>query len=324
MKQGSREKDVASNQPSWDELRDEASGWLARLDCGKATLAEFEVWRDENPRHAAAFVQVVDGLATLDRQKHELKLLIPKVRPTRRGALWGGLSVVAVAALGGGIFMEATAKTTETTAVGQRKSVVVPGGRLTLNTDSQVAWRASKAKLEMWLKRGEVAIDLPNPVGVCLLHAADRVADIGRASVNARLRGALLDLAVKSGDIRLWPGKGNGGAHAAAAAIVPAKHAVLLTGTSEVMRPLSEADTDFLAGWQSEEMVFAGETLETAVSEYNRYLTRKIYIADPAIAGLRLGGRFTTRDPQAFLTAVHQGFGVKVNDPGSGPIVLTK
>ena len=324
MKHGSREKDVASNQPSWDELRDEASGWLARLDCGKATLAEFEVWRDEDPRHAAAFVQVVDGLASLDRHKYDLKLLIPKVRPTRRRALWGGLSAVAVAALGGGIFLEATAKTTETTAVGQRKSVIVPGGRLTLNTDSQVQWRASKMELEVWLKRGEVALDLPNAVGLCLLHGADRVAEIGRASVNARLRGKLLDLAVTAGDIRLLPGKARGGVPATAAATVAANHAVLLTGTSEVMRPLSQADADFLAGWQNEEMVFAGETLETAVAEYNRYLPRKIYIADPSIAGLHLGGRFTTRDPQAFLAAVHQGFGVKVNDPGSGPIVLTK
>ncbi len=78
-----------------------------------------------------------------------------------------------------------------------------------------------------------------------------------------------------------------------------------------------------ITAWQSDEMLFTGQTLATVVEEYNRYLPRKIVIRDPALAQLRLGGRFNVHDPVGFLKALKESFGVQSVDDGK-VISLTK
>jgi transmembrane sensor len=308
-----------NNKPSWDQLRDEASSWLARMDSGSTTLKEFEVWRGADPRHAAAFIQVANSLKTLDRLKPELKKVVPQVkRSRRRQFLFGGIAAVAAAG-GVGLFTVARAKTTVRTAIGETKRLDVPGGHMLLNTDTEIQMRTHRRGADIWLNRGELALTVSDSQVTCVLHAAGRVAEIRQGTVNARLRGKMLDLAVSSGELRL---KTDGGSVPAPS--ISANHAVLVSGAQEVVRPLSAPDAEFIAGWQSGEMVFQGQTLETAVAEYNRYLTRKIYIADPSLAAIRLGGRFTTHDPQLFLHSLQQSFGIRVNDSGTDTIVLTK
>jgi len=314
------------DKPSWDELRDEAALWLARLDSGSVSLQEFEVWRDADPRRAVAFVQLANALSTLDRLKPDLKAnMLPIRMEPRRRLLWGGLAVAVVAAGGAGIWAAAEARATVATGVGERKAIAIPGGgSLALNTDSEIQWRSDKAKTEVWLKRGEVALDLAGASKPCLVYAAGRVADVRSARINARLQGKMLDVAVLSGACSVGSTRGPASGALAKADIIPANHAVLLVANQQVVRPLTEADREFLDGWQNGELVFQGQTLETAVAEYNRYLDRKIYIADPSLAGIRLGGRFTSRDPQVFLQGLHESFGIAVADSGTGPVVLTK
>ena len=65
---------TSEDKPSWDELKDQASMWLARLDAGNATPEEFEAWRSANPRHGVAFAQVAHVLQQLDRVKPAYKM----------------------------------------------------------------------------------------------------------------------------------------------------------------------------------------------------------------------------------------------------------
>lgn len=313
-----------TNKPSWDELRDEASSWLARMDSGSATLQEFEAWRDADTRHAAAFIQVAHAYSTLDRLKPELKAILPKVkRSRRRQFLVVGIGAI-LAAGGVGVFTVARARTTFRTAVGEQKQVAIPGGHLQLNTDTEIQVQTLNKGSDVWLNKGELALVMTGADAVCRLHASGKVAEVRTGEVNARLRGKMLDLAVASGNCRLAGEGASPVSNQSAPSDIPASHAVLVSGSQEVVRAVSAPDAEFLAGWQNGEMVFQGQTLETAVAEYNRYLTRKIYIADPSIAAIRLGGRFTTHDPQPFLHSLQEGFGVRVNDNGTGTIVLTK
>lgn len=313
---------TTDSKPSWDQLRGEAADWLAGLDTGTADVGAFEAWRDADPRHAVAFAQAAHALKRLDRVKPSLRDRVPAVRVTSRRALLfsGGLVVTGVGALAAAVV--ATAKTTVRTAVGQRTLLrFEPGGTMQVNTDSKVQWRRDDQIIDVWLKKGEVALDFTGQSGWCRVNAAGRTAKFSNSRINARLRGGLLDLAVVDGSCTLAPYIGTDGN--SGETVVSAKHAAVVNAGHSIVRALGDADTAYISGWTKGELVFQGQSLETAVGEYNRYLTRKIFIVDPELAALRLGGRYTSRDPKAFLQGLHDSFGIKIVQGESG-IGLTK
>jgi transmembrane sensor len=64
-----------------------------------------------------------------------------------------------------------------------------------------------------------------------------------------------------------------------------------------------------VSAWRRGEIVFQGAPLGAVVEDYNRYLTKKLVIADPELSKLRLGGRFTNSDPSDFLNTLSSSFG---------------
>src|SRR5581483_3689817 len=86
--------------------------------------------------------------------------------------------------------------------------------------------------------------------------------------------------------------------------------------------PITAAARERLTAWRNGSVVFDDETLASAVAEYNRYLSRKIVVADPVLATMRVGGRFATSDPTAFLHAVSVALNADIRrDAGSIQIV---
>jgi transmembrane sensor len=59
-----------------------------------------------------------------------------------------------------------------------------------------------------------------------------------------------------------------------------------------------------------------------AVDEFNRYNRRKLQLADPALAALRVGGTFNATDPESFAAALASAFNLKVDPADSDTIVL--
>jgi transmembrane sensor len=51
-----------------------------------------------------------------------------------------------------------------------------------------------------------------------------------------------------------------------------------------------------------------------AVTEFNRYRVRKMVIVDPAIASLRINGKFRSGNADAFLWVLQKGFPVTVEE----------
>ncbi|WP_443749459.1 DUF4880 domain-containing protein [Asticcacaulis solisilvae] len=182
---------------------DDAALWLARLDSGSADPAAFEAWRAEDPRRAAAFAQIAGAARALDRVKPELKQRAEREKPVdRRQFVFAG-AAAATLAIGGGLaaFFVGQSKATASTRVGGRRTISLAlGGRLELNTDSKVQWKAQDKRLQVWLRRGEIALDIRAPIQQCILYGGHTVAALGVGKVNARLRGDLLDLTVVSGE----------------------------------------------------------------------------------------------------------------------------
>jgi transmembrane sensor len=59
--------------------------------------------------------------------------------------------------------------------------------------------------------------------------------------------------------------------------------------------------------------MFRDQTLSSAVEEFNRYNVRKIVIADPAVAGLKVEGNFRATNVEAFVRLLESGFPVQAS-----------
>jgi transmembrane sensor len=61
-------------------------------------------------------------------------------------------------------------------------------------------------------------------------------------------------------------------------------------------------------------VVFDNTTLTDVVAEFNRYNTRKMVIADPSIAAVRIGGNFRSTNTDGFLWLLQSGFPITVEE----------
>lgn len=311
-----------------------ASLWQARLDSGAADPAEFEAWRAADPRHAAAFARIAGTLQQLERAKRAHPALRPAPAPiaSRRGFLAAGGGLMA-AGLAGVAFLPSLlpslARARARTGVGDRQRLSPAKGLdLDINTDSTVSWRTG-AQTQVWLEHGELALTVAAGAPPCRLSGGDGRLTVVSGTLNARLRGEALDLMVIEGDCVIIPERtpifeNNGAGVAGRPLTVKAGHALMATASATRLRPVNEGDVAFTGGWRQGELILDGQTLGTAVDEYNRYLKQRIVIADPQLESVRLGGRFNTRNPDDFLSALNAGFGIHVLRDPSGEIILTK
>lgn len=305
-----------------------AALWLARLDSGTADPSEFERWRDADPSHGAAFARVA---ATL-QQVGSAKTHHPGLRLAAASRVTGGgnrrRQIIAGFAAAGALSLAAAwpvvASRSERTAVGARKTVTLSDGlRMELNTDSRVSWRLEDEMWRLQLAQGEIALSITEGARPCLLSGGAVKVIVTGGDLNVFLRGQSLDVTAVSGRSTLrFPGKAS--APDSAPFFIEDGQAALIGGKDVHMRTLTEGDKHFITGWRRGELVLDGQTLGVVVDEYNRYLTKKIVIADPQLSALRLGGRFTTRDPQEFLKAVGASFGIRAIKEDSGVIVLMR
>ena len=306
-----------------DKIAEAAALWFAKLDAGSADLADFEAWRAD-PRHAAAFARIAATDLALDRVNGLALQDDPDLKPSRRMSRRDLLSAAAVLVLGliaGGIWFSSASRASASTPVGGRKTVTLPdGGMIDLNTDTKVSWKFDGASRRIWLERGEANVSVPVDRRPCSIFAGDTTVVLTGGSLNARLRNRAVAIAVLKGDCAV---SAKGSVARTVTRIAPNESAVSGAGVTRV-HPLSDDDIQTISAWQKDELIFNGETLGAAVDEYNRYLTNKLEIADPTLSGIRLGGRFKTSDPQAFLAALQTSFGVQVSSDSTGAVILSR
>ena len=307
-------------------LSEQAIDWLVALDHGTADEQAFETWRSADPRHAAVFAQV----AAVWRRTSDPRLGVlldhpaetmppaaePEAPPRRmmsRRAVAGG-AVVAALGLGAGGFFAWPRRAFAETAIGERRTVQLPdGSHAMLNTDTRVAWRFDDGR-DFWVERGEAALLVRQAARPFRVHSDPIDARLSQGKFNLRLDpagGALLVIA------------GRAAAAYRGALAETLTSGTLLTvseGTARITR-LSSGAIASATAWQHGEIVFDGMRLDRAVAEFNRYLPDKIVLQDPDLAATQLGGDFEIADPQAFLAALHDGFGIE-HRADDGRIIL--
>ncbi len=318
-----------------EKVREAAAAWVVRLSdpaCARADRAAFERWRGESHEHEAAYEREQAAWERLGRLRAlrpadpepDPDLLAPEAReaapaaraPVRR---WAAALVGAVA-IGGSILWSFNAAPAYATGVGERRVVVLDDGtRVEMNTNSRIVVRYRRGERVVRLVKGEalfdVAADAARPF---VVDARDKRVTAGAASFNVRLDEEAVQVLVAEGAVDVADQDGP----QQPAARLAAGSAGLYSGEGGVNRPLAPQAVEKTLAWRHGQIALDGQTLEAAAAEFNRYSNRRLVIADPSIAGYRLGGYFRVDDMDGFVRAVESAFPVK-SEAGERTIYLS-
>jgi transmembrane sensor len=211
------------------------------------------------------------------------------------------------------------------TAVGARQQVALADGSvLTLNTATQLRALVNGSGRKVWLEDGEayfdIAHDKKHPFVVI---AGDRRITVLGTRFVVRRQGDQVNVVVEEGRVQIASAQGAGGTggtgntgDAAPTVIVRNQAAVARAGNVLVM-PKAPKQIDDELSWRQGKLVFDQTTLGDAATQFNRYNTRKLVIADAAVARIRIGGSFDANNMGGFVALLKQGFGLAVQDDGN-------
>jgi transmembrane sensor len=309
-------------------LNDEAAAWFARLQNSAAPADDqraFEVWIEADPARAVAYARVeatwerAERLTAIGHTSQKMARQADRQWMSRRAAA-AALVTMGAVGVGVGIFARARGQR-YTTAVGQRRTTSLSdGSRVMLNTDSEVTVAYRHDRRDLRLMRGEALFDVAKDSSRPFIVAAgDATVRAVGTQFNVRLKDRVAEVTVIEGVVSIGDKES---VERVGAQVPEASH--LRAGGGAVIAPGAMARLDLDAdavstrlAWRQGMIELRGETLEQAVTEFNRYSARKLVIGDPKIASIRVGGEFGTDESEKFVEALKVGFNVR-SVPGNG------
>ncbi|HVZ28756.1 MAG TPA: FecR domain-containing protein [Asticcacaulis sp.] len=317
------------------KIDDVALTWVAKQSAGPLSAIDqeaFATWYAAHPRHQGAYLRAQAIWHSLDKAAIQPNLVpAPKsVRraTNRRNFLMGGMAAsVAALVVGGYVAKSLRDRQVLTTAVGEFRKVPLADRSLaSLNSGSHVEVNMTPHLRRVVLREGEAWFEVAkNPDAPFVVEAGNiRVRAVGTAfSVRRRDNGA--DVLVTEGVVEAWSDGGNADRRQISAGeeafVADDAKVIKVSGTpEEVERKLA---------WREGNIILDNDTLADAVTEFNRYNTQKIVIADPRLNQTRFVGQYRIDQPEQFADAVHSllnvptatdARGIVIGSPSSGPI----
>jgi len=314
-----------SERDAQTALSKHAARWAVRIDAGELTAAEqdeLEAWTNADPRHAGAFARAMAANAYFDRMAAlnpqdiqqaanttETQTVSDRPAITRRAWLGGGLSAMAatiIAAIGVSRWHTGEHITAPLGSV--RRAALADGSAVTLNTNAEITVALEQSVRRVHLLAGEVNFDVAKDRSRPFLIDAGpvQVQVVGTSFLVRRTDGDTVAVTVREGIVEVHR---DGDA--------PVR---LLAGDQLIVGPavpirretLSMADVDRMSLWQRGEIDLTGMTLGEAAVEFARYSDRRILIADPQVAGLKVAGIYSTSDPAGFAQAAALALNLKI------------
>ena len=329
-----------------DAIREEAMAWRVRQEAGDLSPAEhdaFAAWLAQSHDHQDAYAAVEEFWAAagqLDRHaryaavRERAEAAVDHGRFTRR-ALAASLAAVVLGLGGVGLYVQIAPKPlvdqSFRTAVGQQATVSLPdGSQVTLNTDTVVRTRADDGRRLVYLDKGQaffkVAHDRRHPFVVA---AAGRTVTALGTAFDVRVDRGELKVVLVEGRVRVE----------AAAPPRPGKTAAPTADQSKPMATDMSAGSELVArddtewrltptnvnretSWLQGQLVFDDEPLDEVVAEVNRYSTRKIEIADPALTKRRVSGNFAPGDVHGFALILQAAGVATLREQPDGEVLI--
>jgi transmembrane sensor len=333
-----------------DADRDEqAAAWVVRMASDQRTRADeeaFEHWLADKPANADAYDDhriLWDGMADLGDDEDARAILgvnrlaarTPWFGVSRRSVLVG--SSVAAAAVAAGVVALPLFRGEgyETGPGEQRRIVLADGSSVMLNTQSRLRVAFGERERHIVLEKGQayfdVAKDAARPFRV--FAGRDEIRAIGTA-FDVRLDGEEVRVVLEEGIVALFRAKGErlvampggvGGIPSVSRSDRPL--AVMRAGQQARLQPavspaVDAVDIPRAQAWRFGQMILDEARLGDAIEDMNRYGGRRIVLAEPDMANLKISGVFHTKRPEAFVDGVTAALGVHVASEDSTMILL--
>ncbi len=340
----------ASSWPPGD-LEAQAAYWLALLmseDASPAVRKAFEVWRDEDVRHAEAFERAsavwhTSDALSLDSDILDLRreILSDAFRPKPRlvaaiGSIAAVLAVCIVSAVMFQVFnreapvapsgvsddvtqvvvADMTIRDTFITEAGESKTIILPDGSIMdLNSDTQVeiAFGGKTRTLEMTQGQAifKVAHDADRPFTV--LAAERKITALG---TEFEVTVDRLDLSVTlvEGKVvvdQILDARERFEPNSVSKAVEMRPGQILrASGRREALvTPINIAEA---GTWRRRSLAFNGEAFETVALLLNRYSDQKIIIEDESLRNLEIGGTYKVQSRDGLIAAMTSFYPVEV------------
>lgn len=338
------------------DIEQTAAAWLARRDGGAwsdAEQAALERWLQLDTAHRVAFLRLQAAWSAAgrlralgagartgppprkpargaERREQMLQALQTPARRARSGRAprrWLQLAAVATLAACALFFVrllppqEPIHAVTYASAPGVVRTLTLDdGSHATLSSDSRIEVRFSAHARDVSLRRGEAIFEVAkNPQRPFRVAAEGYRAIAVGTRYSVRRDGADLRVVVTEGTVRLEsPGSARRGRPSV---LLPAGSVATVQGNDVLVRSLPLAQVRELLDWRNGVLAFRDAPLSEVAAEFNRFNTRKLVVADPQAAALRIGGSFRWDNEEGFVRLLEAGFPVRA-EAGVDRIVL--
>ncbi len=302
------------------EVEAEAVAFALRLERDGQTPvleAELQAWLDGDSRRRGALLQAEAALMLMAEAAPAPapQALAPgrTVRVDRRQVAAAAAAVAVSGGVGAWALMRAQGRRYDTDIGEIRRVPLADGSTVAINTQSAVTVSLDDRLRHVRLRRGEawfqVAKDSARPFVV--EAGAVRVRAVGTA-FSVRELPDRVEVLVTEGVVEAWR-QGDTGHRLQ----VGAGRMAVIGEQGPALQPVNDPTVvDRSLAWRDGKIDLAGETLQAAAEEFNRYNTRKVVVDDPTLAKAPLYGVFRADDPEGFAEAVAQSLGARVSLQG--------
>lgn len=320
-------------------ILDQAYAWVVALRGGNVSeksLEDFSVWITSDESHQSAWDQALDLWETMGAVSHlpvDELLADDQVIPAQSSkapadsqssegiglleklqSLWKPMALAFSLAVVGfiAVFNFQPQGEIYAAGTGQYLAVTLADGTVVeLNTNSEISVSLNEDFREIELIKGEVfftvAKDKDRPFIVDVSGATVRA--VGTAFNIYRVTDQSAIVSVTEGIVRVEEAGGSS---------VTAAQSQLLTVdealTIDAVRGLSEAKTknQQVTAWRQGQLLFDNTSIGDAVDMLNRYLHKKVVVADDVSQSIKLSGTFSSRQKRETLAAVAQALGLEL------------
>lgn len=328
-------------------IESRAAAWLARRDAGDwdaAAQAAFEAWLSESTAHRVATLR----LEAAWRESARLQALAaggqpanaceapPGPRPGTRPALdpaslvfaprpprahrrarlpVAAAGLAAMLALAAWWWLPGAARLPDpvrySTPTGTIRSLALAdGSQATLSSDSAISVQLGRDERGIGLTRGEAFFQVSHdPARPFVVRVGEHEVVAVGTRFAVRSDAAGVRVVVTEGSVRLQPRQGAPSPRPTT--LLPAGSIALAGASGVLVRTGSVRQAEDALAWRDGLLSFRDTPLADAAAEFNRYNTRKLVIADPAVAAVRIGGSFKWSNADAFVRLLERGFPVR-------------
>jgi transmembrane sensor len=310
-------------------LRREAAGWLARLQSGRDPDVErkLRLWRDADPRNAAAFDRVRRSYEQAGLLRHSS--IVPPARgePEIRRVQWQVRPALAAAAIlallpvgmllvrGNGLPFVGPHVSMLMTRVGEiRQFDLADGSKVILDTATKVDVEIGRSRRLAHLRYGRARFQVAKADAPFVVETAGTTITIPRGVIDVEQAGGEghVEVLAGSADVR-----GSNPPRSSPAAIGSGQGLIVDRAGAQ------HQDLGAPADWTHGMLQFDGTPLAAAVNLANRYSGRHIILVGD-LDSVRVTGAFRAGDTAGLAKALSVAFGLSLKPGSGGDLILSR